>query len=117
LCETVYEVLREKEEAIEQVRREVEARRSVTPLPSDARSTIPQPVVRGEAGIETISQQPGEALCTVAPLLVDETENFDPEVRARLVEGAEKQFQSGRARRISRQLRHFATPLLRANLG
>jgi len=117
LCKTVYEVLREKEEAIEQVRREVEALRSVTPLPSDARSTIPQPVVRTEAGTETNSQQLGEELCTVAPLLVYETENFDPEVRARLVEGAEKQFQSGRARRISRQLRHFATPLLRANLG
>lgn len=42
-----------------------------------------------EEGIETISQQPGEALCTVAPLLVDDPENFDPEVRARLVEGAE----------------------------
>jgi hypothetical protein len=113
----VYEVLREKEEAIEQVRREVEALRSVTPLLSDARSTIPQPVVRREPGTETISQQLGEALRTVAPLLVDETEDFDPEVRARLVEGAEKQFQFGRARRISRQLRHFATPLLRANLG
>ena len=112
----VYEVLREKENAIEQVRREVEALRSVTPLLSDARSTIPQPAVRREAGTETISQL-GEALRTVAPLLVDETEDFDPEDRARLVEGAEKQFQSGRARRISRQLRHFATPLLGANLG
>jgi hypothetical protein len=111
----VYEVLREKEQAIEQVRREVEALRSVTPLLSDARSTIPQPAVRRGAGRETISQL-GEALRTVAPLLVDETEDFDPEVRARLVEGAEKQFQSGRARRISRQLLHFATPLLRANL-
>jgi hypothetical protein len=113
----VYEVLREKEDAIEQVRREVEALRSVTPLLADSRSTIPEPAVRREAGTETISHQLGEALRTVAPLLVDETEDFDPEVRARLVEGAEIQFQSGRARRISRQLWHFATPLLRANLG
>jgi hypothetical protein len=113
----VYIVLREKEDAIERVRREVEALRSVTPLLADARSNTLQVAVRREAGTETISQRLGEAPRTVAPLLVDETEDFDPEVRARLVEGAEKQFQSGRARRISRQLRHFATPLLRPNLG
>jgi hypothetical protein len=113
----VYKVLREKEDAIEQVRREVEALRSVTPFLSDSRSTIPQPTVRREAKRETISQPLGEALRTVALLLVDEAEDFDPEVRARLVEGAEIQFQSGRARRISRQLCHLATPLLRTNLG
>jgi hypothetical protein len=112
----VYEVLREKEDAIEQVRREVEALRSVTPLLSDSRSTVPQPAFCREARTKTISQQLGEALRTVALLLVDETEDFDPEVRARLVEGGEIQFQSGRARRISRQLWHFATPLPRTNL-
>jgi hypothetical protein len=113
----VYEVLREKEQAIEQVRREVEALRSVTPLLSDARSTIPQPVVHREANTETVSQELGEALRTVASLLLDETEDFDPEVRARLVEATENDSKLGRARKISRQLRHFATPLLRANLG
>jgi hypothetical protein len=113
----VYEVLREKEEAIEQVRREVEALRSVTPLLSDARSTIRQPAVRREAGTETTSQQLGEALRTVAPLLVDENEDLDPEVRARLVEATENDSKLGGVRKISRQLRHFATPLLRANLG
>jgi hypothetical protein len=110
LCETVYEVLREKEDAIEQVRREVEALRSVTPLLSDARSTIPQPVVHREANTETVSQELGEALRTVSPLLVDETEDLDPEVRARLVEATENDSKLGRARKISRQLRHFATP-------
>jgi hypothetical protein len=110
LCETVYEVLREKEDAIEQVRREVEALRSVTSLLSDARSTIPQPVVHREANTETVSQELGEALRTVAPLLVDETEDLDPEVRARLVEATENDSKLGRARKISRQLRHFATP-------
>jgi hypothetical protein len=110
LCETVYEVLREKEHAIEQVRREVEALRSVTPLLSDARSTIPQPVVHWEANTETVSQELGEALRTVSPLLVDETEDLDPEVRARLVEATENDSKLGTARKISRQLRHFATP-------
>jgi hypothetical protein len=112
IVRNVYEVLREKESAIEQVRLEVEALYSVTPLLSDPDATIPQPAVGGEARNETVSQQLAEALRTVAPLLVDETEDFDPEVRARLVEGAEKQFQSGRARRISQKLRQFATPLL-----
>jgi hypothetical protein len=112
----VYEVLREKQDAIEQVRREVEALRSVTPLLSDARSTIPQLAVRREANTETVSQELSEALRTVAPLLVDETEDLDPEVRARLVEATENDSKLGRARKISRQLRHFATPLLRANL-
>jgi hypothetical protein len=79
--------VREKEDAIEQVRREVEALRSVTPLLPDA-----------------------EALRTVAPLLVDETEDLDLEVRARLVEATENDSKLGRARKISRQLRHFATP-------
>jgi hypothetical protein len=100
----VYEVLREKEGAIEQVRREVEALYSVTPLLSDANATIPQLAVGGEARTDTVSQQLAEALRTVAPLLVDQSEDFDPEIRARLVEGAEKQLQSGGARRISRQL-------------
>jgi hypothetical protein len=104
----VYEVLREKERAIEQVRREVEALYSVTPLVSDANATSPQLAFGGER-TETVSQQLAEALRTVAPLLVDQTEDFDPEIRARLVEGAEKQLQSGRARRISRQLRQFAS--------
>jgi hypothetical protein len=108
----VYEVLREKESAIEQVRLEVEALYSITPLLSVTDATIPQLAVGGEASTETVSQQLAEALRSVAPLLVDETEDFDPGVRARLVEGAEKQFQSGRARRISRQLRQFATPWL-----
>jgi hypothetical protein len=111
----VYEVLREKEDAIEQVRREVEALRSVTPLLSDSRSTIPQPAFCREARTKTISEQLGEALRTVAPLLVDETEDLDPEVRARLVEAAESGSKIGRAKKISRQLRHLAIPLLGVN--
>jgi hypothetical protein len=82
-------VLREKEGSIEQVRREVQALYSVTPPLSNANVTIPQAAVGGEARTETVSEQLAEALRTVAPLLVDEIEDFDPEVPARLVEGAE----------------------------
>jgi hypothetical protein len=83
----IYEVLREKEDAIERVRREVKALRLVVPLLADAKTGIPQPVVSTEASTEPVSQL-GEALRTVAPLLVDETEDLDPDVRARLIEAA-----------------------------
>jgi hypothetical protein len=110
----LYEVLREKEGAIEQVRREVQALRSVIPLLTDAKTSIPQPAVSTEAKTEPVSQL-GEALRTVAPLLVDETEDLDPGVRARLVEAAENDSKLGRAQKISRQLRQIAAPLLGAN--
>jgi hypothetical protein len=109
-----YEVLREKEDAIEQVRREVEALRSVTPLLSDVRSNVPQTGIVRAATSETADQL-GEALRTVAPLLADETEEFDPAIRARLVEAAENDSNLGRAKGISRQLRWLTAPLQRAN--
>jgi len=113
----VYEVLREKEDAIERVRREIEALRSVTPLLAyemDARSTIPaEPAVRGEVRTETVMQL-GEALRIVAPLLVDETGDLPAEIRARLVEAGENDSKLGRAKKISRQLRHIATRSLLA---
>ena len=112
----IYEVLREKEDAIERVRREVKALRLVIPLLADAKTSIPQPAVSTEARTEPVSQL-GEALRTVAPLLVDETEDLDPEVRARLIEAAENDSKPGRAQKISRQLRHIAAPLLGASLG
>jgi hypothetical protein len=112
----IFEVLREKEAAIERVRREVKALRLVTPLLAHASPSIPQPAVSREARTEPVSQE-GEALRTVAPLLVDETEDLDPEVRTRLIEAAENDSKLGRAQRISRQLRHIAAPLLGANLG
>jgi hypothetical protein len=40
--------------------------------------------------------------------LVDETDEFDSEIRARLVEAAENDFNVSTAKRISRQLRHIA---------
>ncbi len=103
----IYQVLREKEDAIEQIRRELQALRSVTPLLANA--------VRREAPNGAVSEL-GDALRTAAPLLVDEAEDFDPEIRARLVEAAESESKLGRARKISRHLKHIASPLLGASL-
>ncbi len=102
----VYSLLREKENAIEQIRREVQALRSVTPLLSDAGHSMAMTGAVGELG---------EALRTAAPLLVDETLDVDPEIRARLVEAAEKDFKAGRASKISRHLKHIAFPGLHVN--
>ncbi|MGC2193721.1 MAG: hypothetical protein WA628_03530 [Terriglobales bacterium] len=109
----VYQVLREKVHATELVRREVEALRSVCPLLADARSNsfkVHTPrVARTLTGSEL-----GDALRTVAPLLIDETEDVNPELRARLIEAGKKDFNHGTTRKISRQLRHLAAPLLGA---
>jgi len=110
----IFEVLREKEAAIERVRREVNALRLVTPLLVD--TSIPQPAVSRKTRTEPVGQL-GEALRTVAPLLVDETKDLDPGVRARLIEAAENDSKPGTTQKISRQLRQIAAPLLGANLG
>lgn len=103
----VYDVLREKEYAIERLRREVEALRSVTPLLADARSNIPQSATCTEARLEMASEL-GEALRAVAPLLVDDALDLDPEIRARLVEATERESRLGRTAKILHQLRHKA---------
>ena len=113
----IYEVLREKEYAIERVRREIEALRSVTPLLADADSNIRLPELFRKVRTEAVSQQLGEALRTVAPLLLDDTGDLDPQVRARLIEAAEKDSKLRRAMKISRQLRHIATTMLGAHAG
>jgi hypothetical protein len=64
---------------------------------------------------QSLPTELGAALRTVAPLLVDETDEFDPEIRARLVEAAENDFKLSTAKRISRHLRHVAGPLLGSN--
>jgi hypothetical protein len=102
----VYSVLREKENAIEQIRREVHALRAVTPLLADAGPRVATTSAVGELG---------EALRTAGPLLVDETEDVDPEIRAHLVEAAERDFKAGRVSKISRHLKHIAFPWLHVN--
>jgi hypothetical protein len=109
----VYKVLREKVDAIEQVRREVEALRSVSPLLTDAKSNSFHLATHREVGTMTSSEM-GDALRTVAPLLIDETEDVNPQLRARLIEAGENDFNQGTRRRISQQLRHLAAPWLGA---
>ena len=111
----IQQLLKEKEGSIEQLRREIDALRSVTPLLSDARPNVQQPSICQEARTETSSQL-GAALRAVAALLVDETDEFDPEIRARLVEAAESNFNMSTAKRISRNLRHIVGPLLGSNV-
>ncbi len=115
----IYEVLREKEDDIERVRREVEALRSVTPLlvdETDARSKpLAGSAVRMERGAQTVSHL-REALTTAAPLRADETDEALAKIRVRLVEAGENDSKLGKARKISHRLRHIAAPLLGASL-
>jgi hypothetical protein len=116
----IYEVLREKEDAIERVRREVEALRSVSFLLDDetARSNIAAPpAAHREVRTETamVSQQ-RDALSTAVPLFADETDDVLAKIRARLIEAAENDSKLGRSKKISRRLRHIAAPLLGASL-
>jgi len=108
----IQQLLREKEEAIEKLRREVEALRSVTPLLSESGVFIPRSFVNQKAGIETDAAI-GAALVTVGPLLADEKDEFDPGIRARLAEAAENDLKLSGTKGISRQLRRIAAPLLR----
>ncbi len=114
----IYAVLREKEDAIAQVRREVQALRSVTPLLDEdigRGMNIPtRPVAQQEVRTQTATEQE-EGLGTAAPLFADETDVL-AEIRARLVEAAESDPKTGRSNKISRTLRHIAAPLLGASL-
>jgi hypothetical protein len=112
----VYEVLKEKEGALHQIRRELEALRSVTTLLSNTSSPA-HTAGLVDPELSELNQQLPEALRTAAPLLVDETEEIDPGIRARLVEAAENDSKPGRVSKISRQLRQFAAPLLGAHFG
>jgi len=111
----VYELLREKESAMEQLRREVAALRSVTSLladGSDASSNISVPPgICREDGTETVSQL-GDALHTIAMLRADENEEYLVKLRARRIEAAESDFR--RSKTISGQLRHVAASWLSA---
>jgi len=110
----IFEVLREKEDAIEQVRREVVALRSVTPLLDDkmaARLNVSAPPAAGGEVRTEMASQVVDALSTAAPLLADETDAVLAKLRARLIEAAENDAKLGRAQKISRQLRNIAAPL------
>src|SRR5258705_6968887 len=114
----INKVLREKQDALEQVRRELQALRSVTPLLDEdiGRSMdIPVPrVARQEVRTLSATQQE-ESVGTAAPLFAGETDVL-AEIRARLVEAAENDPKLARSNKISRALRHIAAPLLGTSL-
>jgi hypothetical protein len=99
----VYQVLREKSDAVAQVRREVEALRSVAPFLADTRPTQSH-VDTQSPGSRLTGTELCDAFRTVAGLLSDEVLDFDPGVRARLIEAGEGDF-NRRTRRFSSWLR------------
>ena len=101
-----WETVRQHPERITQVRSEVEALRSLTPLMSEAGVFIPKLNVH-ERRIETDGSAFRDALQTAGPLLVEE-DGIDPEIRARLAEAAEAGLNLSGTSRISRGLRRIA---------
>jgi hypothetical protein len=109
----IQEILKEKECALQQVRRELEALHSVSPFLSGLGTATP--ALQNKMSSERLDQL-REAMHTVAPLLADETEQIDPALRARLAEAAENDRNCARSKGISNQLRRLASPLLGASL-
>lgn len=105
----IQEVLHEKQRAMERVRSEIEALRSLTPLLSEPGVLITKPVIV-EDGIGSGAAALGAALQTAGPLLGEEN-RFDPEIRARLAEAAESALKLTSENRISRGLRRIVAPL------
>jgi hypothetical protein len=105
----IQEVLSEKQRAMERLRSEVEALRSLTPLLSEAGVFIAKPTIV-ERENETYATGLGNALQTAGPLLVEE-DGFDPEIRARLADATENARKLSIANRFSRGLRKIAAPL------
>ena len=104
----IQEVLSEKQQAMERVRNEVEALRSLTPLLSEAGVFIAKPTIVERAN-EIYAAGLGNALQTAGPLLVEE-DGLDPEIRARLVEATENARKASNVNRFSRGLRKIAAP-------
>ena len=111
----IQEVLHEKQRAMERVRSEIEALRSLTPLLSEPGAFIAKPTIV-EHGIGSDAAVLGSALQTAGPLLGEEN-GFDPEIRARLAEAAENALKLSSANRISRGLRRIAAPLFGRTLN
>ena len=105
----IRELLKEKEQAVDQVRREVEALRSLVPCFSERGIFIPRSLIYRDGGIEAEAAI-GTALRTAGPLLIEE-DGFNSEVRARLVAASENDLELSKTNRISRGLRRIAAPL------
>lgn len=105
----VRQLLKQKEEAINQVRREVEALRFLSPWftvsPNIQRNSLCTDNTETAAALKT-------AMRTAAPLLMDDADEFDPEIRARLIKGAASEFDERGKKKISSQLKRIASVLM-----
>jgi hypothetical protein len=107
----INEILEEKQLAIERLRREIEALRSVTPLFAGQRA-VPDTSPSSLQPTNEAAQQLREALRTVAPLLVDDAEELDPDLRARLADASEADCRQVATSRLTRHLKQITAPLL-----
>jgi sugar-specific transcriptional regulator TrmB len=116
----VYEVLREKEEAIERVRREIERLRSATSrMTEEATSGSNNSATPGKC-LETMKDtidQTGDALAPPVPPATEVMDEVLDKLRVRLAEAVENESKLKGSRRISRHLKQMATSLLRSPLG
>jgi hypothetical protein len=106
----VRQLLKQKEEAINQVRQEVEALRFLSPW-----FTVSPNVERNWLCIDNsteIAAALKTAMRTAAPLLMDDADEFDPEIRARLIKGAATEFDERGMKKISSQLKRIASVLI-----
>jgi len=104
----IRELLEEKEQAVQQLRREVEALRSLIPWFSERGISISKSFIK-EGGVEATTAI-GTALQTAGPLLIEQ-DGFNSEIRARLAEAAENDLKLSQTNRFSRGLRRIASPL------
>ena len=116
----IYEVLREKEEAVARVRREIETLRSATPWLASEKNTRLDRSERTAECLEVMKEAVGqtrEALGLPATPVADEMEEALDKIRKRLVEAAENEFRLRGPKKISRHLRHMAASLLGTTLN
>lgn len=116
----VYEVLREKEEAIEQVRREIESLRAATSRIAEETNSRSNIFARPGKCLETVKDtidQTRDALGPPVPPAAEVMDEVLDKLRARLTEAVENESRLKGSRRISRHLKQMATSFLRSPLG
>ena len=111
----IYEVLREKEEAVARVRREIETLRSATPWLASEKNTRLDRSERTAECLEVMREavgQTGGAIGPPATPAVDEMDEALDKIRTRLVEAADNESKLRGPKKISRHLKHMAASLL-----
>jgi hypothetical protein len=115
----IYEVLREKEEAVAQVRREIETLRSATPWLASEKNTRLDIFERRAECLEVMREavgRTGDGLGPPVTPAVDEMEEALDKIRTRLVEAADNESKLRGPKKISHHLRHMAASLLGTTL-